>query len=571
MRSGKYRFLRTAPVIFSPVDPKALYFAGNVLFKTTTGGNSWDVISPDLSRDKTETPSSFSVYVSRNASDAPRRGVIYTVAPSYKDANTIWCGTDDGLIHVTRDGGKNWANVTPPTLTSWSKVSLIDAGRHDADTTYAAINRFRCDDLKPHILRTHDGGKTWTECVRGLPDDPVNAVREDPMRKGLLFAGTERMVYFSLNDGDNWQPLRQNMPCTSIRDLVVKDDDLVVGTHGRSFWILDDISPLRQLRKEVAESDVHLFAPQVATRVRWNLNTDTPLPPEEPAGQNPPDGAILHYWLKNDATEAVKLEVFDAEGSSVIRFSSTDKSPESPRSLQIRSDWMRPPSMLSAKAGMHRFVWDLHYPPVDNPTRYPIAAIRGDTPAEPRGPWVAPRKYIVRLAVGGRTLEQPLTVRMDPRVKSGDAVLVRQHLMSMECYHGQKEIRSLQSVIQNVRRQIADRKGQASDEIKKELTALDEKLGALAGTAGGFGRRGGPATREASLGRVAGEFGSLLGNLQAADVEPTSQVLTAMDATRDEFTKLMSQFRDVRASVLTPLNQKLRGAGLAELSLENSR
>jgi photosystem II stability/assembly factor-like uncharacterized protein len=569
MRSGKYRFLRTAPVIFSPVDPKALYFAGNVLFKTTTGGNSWDVISPDLSREKSDVPESFKI--ARGESPG-RRGVIYTVAPSYKDANTIWCGTDDGLIHVTRDRGKTWSNVTPPNLTSWSKVSLIDAGRHDANTAYAAINRIRCDDQKPHILKTHDGGKTWTECVRGLPDDPVNAVREDPVRPGLLYCGTERMVHFSINDGDDWQPLRQNMPCTSIRDLVVKDDDLVVGTHGRSFWILDDISPLRQLTKEVAESNAYLFVPQMATRVRWNLNTDTPLPPEEPAGKNPPDGAILYYQLQSDSVDPVTLEIFDPENNLVRRFSSTDKPDEPQRALAIRTDWVRPPQILSAKAGMHRFVWDLHYPPIDPPRNYPIAAIRGDTPAEPHGPWIAPGKYTVRLTVSGNAMEQPMTVRMDHRVKISDATLKQQTQISMDCYRGQQQARHAQSLIQNVRRQIADRRGKANDDLKKDLSSLDDQLSALAGAAGGgFGRRGGGAAagREPSFGRVAGEMASILGAVQAADAEPTSQVLAAARQAHEEMEKLAARIHDIRSRAFTTVNEKLRKAGLEELKVES--
>jgi hypothetical protein len=562
--------LRTAPVIFSPVDPKALYFAGNVLFKTTTGGNSWEVISPDLSREKPDVPPSF--MVSRSESPG-RRGVIYTVAPSYKDANTIWCGTDDGLMHVTRDRGKTWSNVTPPNLTSWSKVSLIDAGRHDTNTAYAAINRIRCDDQKPHILKTHDGGKTWIECVRGLPDDPVNAVREDPVRKGLLYCGTERMVHFSTNDGDDWQPLRQNMPCTSIRDLVVKDDDLVVGTHGRSFWILDDISPLRQLTKEVAESNAHLFAPQVATRVRWNLNTDTPLPPEEPAGKNPPDGAIIYYQLKSDATDPVTLEILDADGKSICRFASTDKPAEAPRNLAIRTDWIRPPQILSAKAGMHRFIWDLHYPALDSPRNYPMTAIRGDTPAEPHGPWVAPGKYTVKLTVGGKTMEQPFTVRMDPRVKISDATLRQQTQISMDCYRGQQQARHAQALIQNVRRQIADRRGKANDDLKKDLAALDDQLNALAGTAGGgFGRRGGgggaAAGREPSFGRVAGEMASILSAVQAAEAEPTSQIIAAARQAHEEMEKLAGRIHEIRSGPFADVNKKLRAAGLEELKIE---
>ncbi len=236
MRSGKYRFLRTAPVVFSPVDQHSLYFAGNVLFQTKNGGHDWKIISPDLTREKPEVPANVGVYASPDLAQMPRRGVIYTVAPSYRDAGLIWAGTDDGLIQLTRNGGKSWQDVTPPGLTSWSKVSLIDAGRFEADTAYAAINRLRLDDLRPHLYRTHDGGKTWKEIVQGLPQtDVVNAVREDPIQRGLLFAGTERSVYVSFNDGDDWHPLRLNLPATSVRDLVIHGDDLVIGTHGRSF------------------------------------------------------------------------------------------------------------------------------------------------------------------------------------------------------------------------------------------------------------------------------------------------------------------------------------------------
>src|SRR5437868_3323092 len=308
VRSGKYRFLRTAPVLFSPVDPHVLYYAGNVIFKTMNGGMSWDIISPDLTRERYDVPESIGVYRKPEMAQMPRRGVIYTVAPSHKDLNTIWAGTDDGLIHITRDGGRTWQNITPPALTSWSKVSIIDAGHFDNQTAYAAVNRFRLDDLRPHIYRTHDGGRTWTEIVNGLPDDPVNVVREDPVRRGLLFAGSERAVYVSFDDGEHWQPLRLNMPASSVRDLVIHKDDIVVGTHGRSFWILDDITPLRQINAEVASSDAFLFAPQAAYRVQRNVNTDTPLPPEEPVGQNSPDSAIINYYLKLDASAPGGLE-----------------------------------------------------------------------------------------------------------------------------------------------------------------------------------------------------------------------------------------------------------------------
>ncbi len=290
-RGGDYRFLRTAPVLFSPVDPHILYLAGNVLFKTSNGGDTWDVISPDLSREKYDLPPSIGIYAEEAKRQATRRGVIYTIAPSYKDVNLIWAGTDDGLIHITRNGGKNWTNVTPPEITPWSKISIMDAGHFDTGTAYAAVNRIRCDDLKPHIYRTYDFGKTWKEIVKGLPDDPINVVREDPVRPGLLFAGSERAVYYSQDDGETWSSLRLNMPAISIRDLVIHEDDLVVGTHGRGFWILDDMSPMRQ----PAQGQVVLYKPRTTYRVRRNQNTDTPLPQEEPAAKNPPDGAILYY------------------------------------------------------------------------------------------------------------------------------------------------------------------------------------------------------------------------------------------------------------------------------------
>jgi photosystem II stability/assembly factor-like uncharacterized protein len=568
-RGGAYRFLRTAPVLFSPVDPHILYFAGNVLFKTTNGGHSWDVISPDLTREKPEAPSG-SVF-----ENPGRRGVIYTVAPSYKDVNTIWAGTDDGLIHVTKDGGKTWTDVTPPGMTAWSKVSIIDAGRHDGATAYAAINRLRLDDLKPHIFRTHDYGKTWKEIVAGLPADPVNAVREDPERPGLLFAGTERMVHVSFNDGDDWQPLRQNMPCTSIRDLVVHQDDLVVGTHGRSFWILDDITPLRQLTKSIAESDAFLFKPQVAYRVRWNVNTDTPLPPEEPAGKNPPDGAIIDYSLKKDADGPVVLEILDDRGKLVRRYSSDDK-PEriDPRTLTVAAEWARPPQVLSAKAGAHRFVWDLHYAPPDGPKQIPMTAIYHDTAPEPHGPWVRPGTYTVWLTAGGLSYTQPLTVKMDPRVPTPAEGLAQQFTLSMQCYDGMRDARVAQGEIRKLRAQITDRRAKAGEgPVADALTVLDRKVAALEGPEFGGGRRGGRGGRGGqtggeSLGRAAGELGPLLRVLQGADMTPTTQEVAAVTAARKTLDEPLKRWREIKENDVKSVNEQLKKAELGELRVE---
>jgi hypothetical protein len=563
LRSGKYRFLRTAPLLFSPVDPRVLYLGANVLFKTTDGGHSWQIISPDLSREAPEVPENIGVFRSPELAKQPRRGVIYTVAPSYKDVNVIWAGTDDGLIHVTRDGGKTWQNVTPPALTSWSKVSLMDAGRFDALTAYAAVNRMRLDDQRPHIYRTHDGGKTWQEIVRGLPEGPVNVVREDPVRKGLLFCGTERAVFVSFNDGEQWQPLRLNMPATSIRDLVVHEDDVVVGTHGRSFWVLDDITPLRQVNAQVAASAVHLFRPQVAYRVRRNVNTDTPLPPEEPAGKNPPDGAIISYYLKAPAAGPVTLEIRDEQDRLVRRYASTDlPEPVAEKELAIPTYWVRPPRILPATAGAHRFIWDLHYPPSEGGRRtYPISAIYRDTPSEPLGPVVLPGRYTVKLTVAGQSHVQPLTLKMDPRVKTPAAGLRQQFDLSMQCYEGMRQAQEALTQVRKLRahlKEVRDRtdKGPLAEAIAK----LDEKAAALEGPPVGRKGRGAAGPREPSLTRLRAELGALLGVLQGADATPTTQAVAASREVQQVLAKLLARWRELRDTEVKALNEQLRRA-----------
>jgi photosystem II stability/assembly factor-like uncharacterized protein len=435
VRSGNVRFLRTAPVVFSPVDNKTLYYAGNIIFKTTNGGNSWETISPDLSRPTWDIPASVGVYNNDGLKTMKRRGVVYALAPSYKDVNTIWAGTDDGFIHITRDGGKNWKNITPASITAWSKISIIDASRFDNNTAYVAVNRIRCDDMHPHIYKTNDGGNNWKEIVNGLPDEPINVVREDAVRKGLLFAGSENAIYVSFDAGENWQSLRLNMPATSIRDLVIKDDDLVVGTHGRSFWVLDNITPLRQVKEKYA--DATLFTPQKAMRIRWNLNTDTPIPPEEPAGENPPDGAMIDYYLPSNVSGDVTLEILNDKKEVIRKYASNDTLYTIP-ALNIPLYWIRPQVILSNKPGAHRFLWDLRYTPLNVPVEYPMSAIKYNTPPVPTAPWVLPGKYTIRLTVNNSRIEQPLEIVMDPRVKTSMTDLKRQHDLSMICYNGRK-------------------------------------------------------------------------------------------------------------------------------------
>ncbi|MGH9407909.1 MAG: WD40/YVTN/BNR-like repeat-containing protein, partial [Vicinamibacterales bacterium] len=470
--SPDYRLLRTAPLLFSPIDPHVLYFASNVLWKTAScGAEGWTQISPDLTRKTWTDPPNVGAYAGTPEGKPTDRGVIYTIAPSHTDVNRIWIGTDDGLIQVTSDGGKTWKDVTPPAVKPWAKISMMDASHTDALGAYAAVNTIRLDDMRPHIYRTHDGGKTWTEIVAGLPNnEPVNTVKEDPKEKRLLFAGTETQVYVSFDDGDHWQSLKVNMPATSIRDLYIKDDDLLAGTHGRGFWILDDITALRQWTAAQTmgpAADAYLFKPETATRVDFDKNTDTPLPADEPAGQNPPDGAIIDYYLKGPAQGVVTLDVLDRAGKVVRAYKGDEVAPPIADEDNTPAYWIRPVRVLSAAAGLHRFVWDLHYsPPAGHPKSYSIAATPHDTAADPRGPWVVPGTYTVRLTVSGSTFSRPLTVRMDPRIKTNALALQQQFALARRVYDA---MNALQRRIANA--PDADAKSRAQ-KIDDEIFAL---------------------------------------------------------------------------------------------------
>ena len=574
LRSGKYRFLRTAPILFSPADPRVLYLAGNVLFKTTNGGSSWEVISPDLSREKPEVPASIGVFRRPEMATQPRRGVIYAVAPSPKDVNLIWAGTDDGLIHVTKDGGKTWKNVTPPAIDSWSKISQIDASHFDLNTAYVAVNRIRLDDQKPHIYRTTDGGTTWQEIVNGLPDGPVNTVKEDPQRKGLLFAGTELAVFVSFDDGNNWQPLRLNMPATSIRDLVVHNDDVVVGTHGRSFWILDDITPLRQMNRGTSDAAAQLFAPQIAYRVQRNVNTDTPLPPEEPAGQNPPDGAIINYYLREDSRTPITLEIFDIKNQLVRRFSSDDKPmPVNPRDYAVPEYWFRPPQMLATKAGVQRFVWDLKYaPPAAFARGFPISAIYRDTPLYPLGPAVMPGNYTVKLTANGQSSTQPLTVKMDPRVNTPLPGLTQQFSLSLAAYQGMQQSFEAVDRIRKLRDQINQAIGKVGrGPLAEALSTLEKKAAAIGGEgrsdATSPGLPGGTIDlRDPNFTRLNGSFSSQLEHLQSADLPPTVPMVTASTELNKALTKLLADWETFKKKDVAAMNEQLRAANQPALN-----
>ena len=407
----------TVPLVFSQADPHALYFSNQFLFKTTNGGESWTTISPDLTREDPGVPANLDEATAADAPQDKRRGVIYTIAPSPLRAQTVWVGTDDGLIHRTDDDGKTWQNVTPPELTPWSKVVMMDASHFDVNEAYAAIDRHRLEDYEPHIFRTRDGGKTWQQITAGLPAGVyMQTVKEDPQRRGLLFAGTELGVFVSFDDGDHWQSLQLNLPPASARDLVVHEDDLIVATHGRGFWVLDDITLLRQLTAEVVGADAYLFRPADAFNVPPPSENGTPKPRDEPLAENQPYGAMIDYYLKSAATGPVTLEILAPSGEMIRRYSSEDRTPPvDPNTLTIPAFWVRTPAPLSAAAGMHRWVWDLRPTP---PARPAGGGGGGGGGVFGAGrPTTLPGTYTVRLTVGGQSYTQPLRVKADPRAK----------------------------------------------------------------------------------------------------------------------------------------------------------
>jgi photosystem II stability/assembly factor-like uncharacterized protein len=562
VQTEDFRTLRTEPVVFSPLDPHLLFFAGNTLWQTRDRGDHWQKISPDLSRPNYELPASIGKYKEDATKQAHQRGVIYTVAPSPLDANRIWCGTDDGLIHLTTDSGKSWNNVTPPNVSAWQKISLIEAGHFDPDTAYAAVNNLRIDDLRPHIFATHDSGKTWTEIVNGIPaGQTINAVREDPQRKGLLFAGAEKGVYASFDDGANWESLRLNLPASSVRDLIIKNDDLVVATHGRGFWILDNITPLREFNRN--EREDLLFKPQTALRVRANLNTDTPLPPDEPAAENPPDGAMIDYFLSKDASGPVTIDIKDGKGQLVRKYSSADKPVQAnPKRLRIPSYWIRPPQSVSTNAGMHRFLWDMHYTPVPNvEPEFPMTATYRNTPPAATSPWVIPGDYTVALTIDGKTFTQPLTVAMDPRVKASAADLQEQFDLSWQLYQLRLKLAPIGETFDDIADQLTKLKARAAErpDVSQKLETFTQMLIK-------FGpphpRQGAPPSLF-----VLESTTQLFKEIEVADAATTAATKAAIADLETKVGPMMEAWQKLLESDLPALNQQLKHAEFPQIKI----
>ena len=558
---GAFRRAWTLPLVFSPLDAHVLYFGSQILFRTEDGGDSWQAISPDLTREDPGVPANLDPATAADAPKGKRRGVIYTIGPSYVKAGEIWAGTDDGQIQLTQDEGKSWDNVTPKELTAWSKVTHIEAAHSDAGTAYAAVDRHRLEDYQPYLYRTRDFGKTWQRVSNGIPDGSfLNCVREDPFRKELLYACTEKGVYVSFDDGDDWQPLQLNLPTTSVRDLVVHGDDLVIATFGRSFWVLDDVTPLRQIDPRTASADVWLYRPETTYRVRPGNDESTPVPDDEALAANPPNGAVLDYYLKEKSVAPIQLEIFNSEGRLVRRFASDDEQRKvNPNDLAFPASWVREPQPLSAEAGMHRFVWDLRY----LTPKGARASFR-----RPSGALGVPGNYTVRLTAHGKSSSQALTIKMDPRVKTPQDALVRQFELASKISARQAQVSEALQQIAELQKQLGARKKEVSEksDVAKTLDELNQKLEAMvaADSDGGFGLYGLALPRKEadSLAKVASALNGLLSIVESADAAPTTDAVAAHEKWDKAAEVSLARWADFQNKDLTNANAALQKANL---------
>ncbi len=485
----------TLPLAFSPADRRSLYFAHQNIFRSRNGGETWQVVSPDLSRADAGPLANLDAPTQADDNNVRRHGVVYALAPSPLRANLVWAGTDDGYIWVTRNDSRSWQNVTPPTLTPWSKVGIIEASHFDPATAYAAVDRHRLDDYKPYIYRTTDYGASWSLIAAGIPNGSfANVVREDPQQRGLLYAGTERGIYVSFDDGARWQPLQLNLPVTSIRDIAVHGDDLVVATHGRSFWALDDITPLRQMSDALSSGGTYLFTPANAYRIRPGSQEGTPLPLDEPQAENPPVGLYIDYYLGGTPHTPVVIEILGSGGNTVRRWSSARPSkPVDPKSVDYTTHWIEQHPVPSDSAGANRFVWDFH---------------EGDSD----GPLVPPGTYTVALSVNGKTESATARVLRDPRIAATDADLLAQYELARR--------------VANLRTEVADSRAKAESLAKQHLSPEQARMLRAQIIGGPL-----PDNPDDSMGAYSHDFTSLyfLGNaldylesaVESADAAPT--------------------------------------------------
>ena len=549
----RYRDPWTPVLVFSPADKTSLYLGTQYVLKTMDGGLHWQQISPDLTG--TVPGADQSGPTTNQNAEQRGYGVVFTIAPSPLNADEIWAGSDTGRIHLTTDGGKNWSNVTPPGLTSWSKISLIEASHFDAGTAYAVVDRHRLDDQKPYIYITHDFGKTWTLSVNAIPSNYfVRVVREDPVQKNLLFAGTEFGVYASFDGGGHWQPLQLNLPVSSIRDIDVHGSDLIVATHGRSFWVLDDIEPLRQV-VAARQSQAYLYAPPVAVRVDNDRFLGTPLPPEEPQANNPPDGAIIDYYLRGNATK-VSLQILNAQGHVIRHYSSEDKTTIKRPLLPIAERWFPKPQVLEATAGEHRFVWDLNAKGSGTGT----GDDDDDSSSIPPGPRVPPGKYTVRLIVDGKIMEQPLEVTMDPRSAATPQVLEEQYTLATSIYEQTLSSRKAMAELESVESQLKKLDENSESNPPDLKRTLHDALAKLQEIKGGeseekAGEGEGPGLAQANAG-----LGVALRMVESGDRTAPSQAITIFSQMSKAAREKIHGWEQYKATDLSGVNAALARA-----------
>ena len=557
----RHRWQWTAPIVASLHDPNVLYHAAEVLFKTTNGGMSWTAISPDLTRNDKSKQGDSGGPITHDNTSVEYYDVIFAVAESPLQKDLIWAGTDDGLVHITRDSGKNWTNVTPKEMAEWSLVSLIEASPFDAATAYLAIDRHELDDFKPYIYKTSDYGKTWKKIVAGIPENTfVRAVREDPKRKGLLYAGTETGAYVSFDDGANWQALQLNLPTTPVHDLAVKDGDLVAATHGRSFWILDDLTPLQQFTTEIAAADFHLYKPRAAYRTRGGGfgGGGGGL-----AGQNPPGGAILYYQLKEAPKDEVTLEILDGQGKSVRKYSSkTD-----PAAVGAPGEGFGPPQAqrLPTEKGLNRFAWNLRY---DDASRYPGMVLWSGSV---QGPLALPGNYQVKLTAGGKSETAPLTIQLDPRVKTPAAELQKQFDLLMQIRGRANEVHDAINNMKDLRTQIqALRKRHEKNDKAKDLLAqadaLEKKLAPIEQELYQTKAQSGQDLLNWPI-QLNNKLLALAGVVESADTAPTQQSYDVFQYLTGKLDPVMAKWKEVRDKDVPALNKKAREAELPAVTL----
>ncbi|MEK6565331.1 MAG: glycosyl hydrolase [Bacteroidota bacterium] len=567
----KYRFQWTFPIVFSPHDPNVLYVTGNHVFKSTNEGMSWDIIGPDLTRNDPAKLGSSGGPLTKDNTGVEYYGTIFTFAESAVQKGVMWSGSDDGVIHVSTDAGANWRNVTPKDLPEWSRISIIDVSPHDAGTAYAAIKRYQLDDFKPYIYKTNDFGKTWKKIVRGIPDNEfVHAVREDPNKKGMLYAGTERGVWVSFDDGENWQTLQLNLPVVPIQDLVVqaREKDLVVATHGRSFWILDDLTPLHQLSDEVSKSNAYLFQP----RPTYRFGGASVSRPGLPLGKNPPGGVVVLYYVKTKPAGAGKLEFLDEKGlvmkSFVLKPDTTEAEGQQEGfggffgGGQVRDT-------VAVEAGTNRFIWDTRY---SDATTVPGGLLWAGTT---RGPRAAPGKYQVRLTAEGKTLTQPFEIRKSPAVAASQEDFQAQVDLALKirdkvtaAHKAVNHIRDIKGQIDNLTRRMRGQTNEksvndAAKSLKDKLTAVEEEILQVK-----------IKSNQDALNypiKLNNKLAALLGSVSSGDARPTKQSYDVFNDLSVKLDAQLAKLKQVMDADLPAFNKTVKDAEVPAVILRQER